>query len=56
MRSDIVILTEGDRVPADGVVLLCVSLSVDESLDRRICSRSEVSRERKPEHGPARWR
>ena len=30
--GDIVILTEGDRVPADGVVLSCVSLSVDESL------------------------
>src|SRR5579864_7710033 len=32
VRGDIVILTEGDRVPADGVVLSCVSLSVDESL------------------------
>jgi Ca2+-transporting ATPase len=31
-RGDIVILTEGDRVPADGVVLSCLSLSVDESL------------------------
>jgi len=30
--GDIVILTEGDRVPADGVVLSCVSLSADESL------------------------
>jgi len=32
VRNDIVVLTEGDRVPADGVVLSCVSLSVDESL------------------------
>ena len=32
VRGDIVILTEGDRVPADGVVLSCVSLTVDESL------------------------
>lgn len=32
VRGDIVILTEGDRVPADGVVLSCVSLSVNESL------------------------
>jgi len=32
VRGDIVILSEGDRVPADGVVLSCVSLSVDESL------------------------
>jgi len=32
VRGDIVILTEGDRVPADGVVLSCVSLSIDESL------------------------
>src|SRR5690242_5068743 len=31
VRGDIVILTEGDRVAADGVVLSCVSLSVDES-------------------------
>ena len=32
VRGDIIILTEGDRVPADGVVFSCVSLSVDESL------------------------
>lgn len=32
VRGEIVILSEGDRVPADGVVLSCVSLSVDESL------------------------
>lgn len=32
VRGDFVILTEGDRVPADGVVVSCVSLSVDESL------------------------
>jgi Ca2+-transporting ATPase len=32
VRGDIVILTEGDRVAADGVVLSCISLSVDESL------------------------
>jgi len=32
VRGDIVVLQEGDRVPADAVVLSCVSLSVDESL------------------------
>ena len=32
VRGDIVILSEGDRVPADGVVLSCLSLTVDESL------------------------
>ena len=30
--GDMVVLSEGDRVPADGVVHSCVSLSVDESL------------------------
>ncbi len=32
VRGDIVILSEGDRVPADGVVLSAVNLSIDESL------------------------
>jgi len=32
VRDDIVILREGDRVPADAVVLSCSNLSVDESL------------------------
>ena len=32
VRGDIVVLQEGDRVPADAVVLSSVSLSVDESL------------------------
>lgn len=32
VRDDIVLLSEGDRVPADGVVLDVMSLSVDESL------------------------
>jgi P-type Ca2+ transporter type 2C len=32
VREDIVVLAEGDRVPADGVILWCVNLSVDESL------------------------
>ena len=31
-RGDIVVLAEGDRVPADGPLLWCVNLSVDESL------------------------
>ena len=31
-RGDIVIVSEGDRIPADGVLLSAVSLSVDESL------------------------
>jgi P-type Ca2+ transporter type 2C len=30
--GDIVLLAEGDRVPADGVLLDCMSLSIDESL------------------------
>jgi len=32
VRDDIIVLTEGDRVPADAVVLSCSNLSVDESL------------------------
>ena len=32
VREDIVYLQEGDRVPADAVVLACVNLSADESL------------------------
>jgi len=32
VRGDIVIVSEGDRVPADGVLLSAVNLSVDESL------------------------
>ncbi|MDO8663199.1 MAG: cation-translocating P-type ATPase [Candidatus Omnitrophota bacterium] len=32
VREDIIILREGDRVPADAVVLSCSNLSVDESL------------------------
>ena len=31
-REDIIVLKEGDRVPADAVVLSCSNLSVDESL------------------------
>ena len=32
VRDDIVVLAEGDRVPADAVLLSCLNLSVDESL------------------------
>ncbi len=32
VRDDILVLSEGDRVPADAVVLSCTSLCVDESL------------------------
>ncbi len=32
VRQDIIILREGDRVPADAVILSCSNLSVDESL------------------------
>jgi P-type Ca2+ transporter type 2C len=32
VRGDILILNEGDRIPADGLLLHCVSLSIDESL------------------------
>ncbi len=32
VRDDLIYLTEGDRVPADGVVLAAVNLSADESL------------------------
>jgi Ca2+-transporting ATPase len=31
VRGDLVLLAEGDRVPADGVFLQCVNVSVDES-------------------------
>lgn len=32
VRGELVILSEGDRVPADAILLSCVNLSVDESL------------------------
>ena len=32
VRGDIVVLSEGDRVPADGIVLACNNLMVEESL------------------------
>jgi P-type Ca2+ transporter type 2C len=32
VRGDLVVLSEGDRVPADGLLLSCTNLSVDESL------------------------
>jgi len=32
VRDDVIVLAEGDRVPADAVVLSCTSLAVDESL------------------------
>jgi Ca2+-transporting ATPase len=32
VRGDVVVLTEGDRVPADGIVLQCEELQADESL------------------------
>ena len=32
VKGDILILREGDRIPADGVVLFCANLLVDESL------------------------
>jgi Ca2+-transporting ATPase len=32
VRGDVIVLAEGDRVPADAVLLSCLNLSVDESL------------------------
>ena len=32
VRDDIIVLVEGDRVPADALLMSCVNLSVDESL------------------------
>jgi Ca2+-transporting ATPase len=32
VRGDLIILSEGDRVPADAVLLSCLNMSVDESL------------------------
>ena len=32
VKGDVVVLREGDRVPADGVVLECENLSIDEAL------------------------
>ncbi len=32
VRGDIVVLSEGDRVPADGIILDCINLMVEESL------------------------
>lgn len=31
-RDDVIVVSEGDRVPADAVLLSCVNLSIDESL------------------------
>ncbi len=45
VRGDLIVLSEGDRVPADAELLYCVSLSADESLltgesvsVRKVCS------------------
>src|SRR5687768_18333405 len=35
VAGDLVLLREGDRVPADGVILEATALSVDESIDRK---------------------
>jgi len=45
VRGDIIILTEGDRVPADAIILSCSNLSVDESLltGESVSVRKEVS-------------
>ncbi len=32
VRDDIIVLSEGDRVPADALLISCINLSVDESL------------------------
>jgi Ca2+-transporting ATPase len=32
VRGDLLVLSEGDRVPADSIILFCTSMSVDESL------------------------
>ena len=32
VRDDLIVLTEGDRIPADAVILVCNNLSTDESL------------------------
>ena len=32
VRGDIILLSEGDRVPADAILLSCMNMSVDESL------------------------
>lgn len=32
VRGDLILLSEGDRVPADSVLLTCMNLSIDESL------------------------
>lgn len=49
VRGDLVILSEGDRVPADAVLLSCTNLSADESLltgesvsVRKACSDSRI--------------
>ncbi|MGB5106371.1 MAG: cation-translocating P-type ATPase [Candidatus Zixiibacteriota bacterium] len=50
VRGDIILLSEGDRVPADAVVINCVNLFVDESLltgesiaVRKISAQSETN-------------
>ena len=47
VRGDIVIVSEGDRVPADGVLLSAVNLSIDESL---LTGESVSVRKAAPDH------
>ena len=55
VKGDILILREGDRIPADGVVLSCTNLLVDESLltgeslSVRKCEFTGLSQSLKPE-------
>lgn len=53
VRGDILVLSEGDRVPADAVILACTNLAVDESLltgesvpVRKICDSNITKMER----------
>ena len=58
VRGDIMILAEGDRVPADAVLLSCVNLSVDESLltGESVPVRKTDCRERLSDMAPSRRR
>ena len=58
--GDLIVLAEGDRVPADAVLLSCTNLSADESLltgesvsVRKVCSESP---EKSTCDGSTRWR
>ena len=57
VRGDLVVLSEGDRVPADGTLVEARELLTDEfAADRRICSGAQTRRETSGGRPHTRWR